>query len=100
MKLTKQERAAMVLLVCLGGIGAVVVTLAGLWLWVNMPVDFWLAVCSGCVGALSFFAMRWKREWRACRRTRRQELYLCPYCEKLLTLNDYLAHRCQERRRP
>jgi hypothetical protein len=90
MKLTKQERCVVVMAGCLAGIGGVVVTLAALWVWVNRPVDFWLAVIVVLLAAL---CVMYKRE-RAWRRRPRPELWDCTRCGKKYTLDKLLQHRC------
>ena len=95
MKLTKQEWCVAVMAVCLAGLGGTAVVLAGCWLWLNSPKLVVGAVCGLLMAAQ---CVMWWRVLR--RRPSRQELYLCPYCEKLLTLNDYLAHHCTNRRLP
>lgn len=94
MKLTKQEWCVAVMAGCLAGLAGSAVVLAEMWLAVNRPVDFWLAVVALGVGALSFFAMRWAREYRAWRRRPRPELWACARCGKLNTLDKHVSHRC------
>jgi hypothetical protein len=89
--LTKHERCAAVLLGCICGMGIVAAVIAAGWVGKHCPVTFWLAVCSGCVGALSFFAMQWARDFKAWRR----ELWICQYCGKLHPLEEHIAHRCE-----
>jgi small-conductance mechanosensitive channel len=101
--LTKQEWCLLVLAGCMFAEALVAVVMVGVWLKMHRPVTFGLALCSACIVAVVCLAMQWAREWRAWRRDRwmeRQGLYLCPHCEKVMTLGEYLAHRCQERRRP
>jgi NADH:ubiquinone oxidoreductase subunit 6 (subunit J) len=98
MKLTKQEWCVVVMAVCLLGMAGAVVTLAGLWLWVNLPVLFWVAVYVGCAAVLMLIVTwRWRTEER---HARRQEMHLCPHCGKLLTLGEYLGHTCHTKETP
>jgi hypothetical protein len=95
MSLTKKEQSAAVLLGCISGMGIVAAVIAVGWVGKHQPVTFWLAVCSGCVGALSFFAMQWARDYKAWRRERRQAMWICLRCGKLNPLDKHLTHRCQ-----
>ena len=82
--LTKQDQCALGMMVCLFGMAIMSVVIVGGWVVQQRPVTFWLAVIAGCIGALAFFAMRWAREWRAWRRTRREPriepTYICLRC--------------------
>ena len=107
--LTKKEWCAVVLMGCLCGmvIGVVAwgVTLAMSALNRYAPgvgTACELVICL----ALAWVCLRiaWIMERRAvadkAARDRRLALHLCPHCEKLLTLNEYLAHHCTNRRLP
>jgi hypothetical protein len=94
--LTKKEWCVVVMAGCWAGLGMAAVVLAAWWLWLNMPVLFWIAVCVGCAAVLPLIVTWCTAE----RRARRQELWICQYCGKLQPLEEHITHRCVDRGQP
>ena len=96
MKLTKQERAAVVLLVCVFGLGIVAAVIAAGWVMTRVPV----VKALGCWAALVFLAVQterhlarwWSRKWI-------KTTFVCRRCGLNTTSEErYLEHTCVVRR--
>ena len=97
MSLTKREWNVAVIGGCAAGTVIVAAVIAAGWVGKRYPFEFWLSVVWLGVGALAFFAMQWSRDFKAWRRERRQEMWICLRCGKLNHLDKHLAHRCHGR---